>query len=477
MNINDYDAEYEGLNGRGVPLDIYKRNYYLKTKLDGCFQRYGGVERDSGWTTTNSCDFIDALIGGTIYNQIINVDVEAALKHAYDVGDSDSIAYFTTALGEGYKFVNLDGNNTGSTINAFLNNLEGIKSLKENKYFREYTELEQHAIAHQLKITVITLRKIGIAEMCEFFRRRNRQTALNGQEYRQAVWSHLSRFIRDLSNLPEVRTMFTHFVFQNKSLDKRSHEETLAQLTMKVSTSKTAFTKTELHKFYDNTPRLSVEAEKDISKIVKIAAKMAQQHGVLANNKGTRFSRGQLLVLFDVIREITAVKGYNIKSPNTVFKWFVKKDHVFRQASKTVTAEDAREKSYQYWVEHMNERALWQRCLKKMMEAFEEVEEEWVDAGHITATRTSADSFTGDQKEELLYLQEGRTRAGEEIDLFDLYGGHLEADHVISVKDGGPTEIWNGEMMLTADNRSKGSQSNEPFFAFQEEAPNKESDC
>jgi|1_EtaG_2_1085319.scaffolds.fasta_scaffold06456_1 hypothetical protein len=461
-----YDAHEEKKNMHMI------RKLFEVTKLDGNFQRRGGVDNGSGWSINASNEYIASLMSDSVFNKIIVADIECCLLYAKRMGDAASEKYFQTLWDAGYKYVSIDGNNTSSTIAAFLDGHEKIHFIDDvgaKKTFANLTQDEQDDVMYTEKLDVATLRQIGIEEMCRLFQRLNVSTSLNAQEHRQARWSEMSQFVRDVSNLPEVRTMFTNFVFHKKSLDKRSHEETVAQLAMKISTNRNLLHKGELDKFYKSTSSLTEAEQKEITEILRVASKMAKEHGVLANSKGTRLSRGQLLVLFDVIREITTVRGYKIKGYETVFKWFAKKDHELRQASKTVTAEDAREKSYQFWTEQFVHRGLWERSLAKMMESFEDVEEEWVDAGHLVRKRTSADTFTQSQKEELLYLQEGQTRKGEQIDIFDLYDGKLEADHVVSVKDGGATEISNGELMYTEDNRTKGPQSSEPFFNFQQD--------
>ena len=68
----------------------------------------------------------------------------------------------------------------------------------------------------------------------------------------------------------------------------------------------------------------------------------------------------------------------------------------------------------------------------------------------------------------LFDLQEGKLRDGSDIDFLDVMtAGKLEVDHVTSVRDGGTTELSNGELMSTSDNRSKGGKSNSPHFKHQ----------
>ena len=91
-----------------------------------------------------------------------------------------------------------------------------------------------------------------------------------------------------------------------------------------------------------------------------------------------------------------------------------------------------------------------------------------IDDQIIKFKRSNKDSFTFEQKLKAWNLQERRTRTGDYIKVVDLYiGGVYEADHVVSVKDGGATSIENCELMAKKENRIKGSKSNEPYFDYQ----------
>tara|TARA_R110000824_G_scaffold167454_1_gene344451 strand:- start:121 stop:483 length:363 start_codon:yes stop_codon:yes gene_type:complete len=91
-----------------------------------------------------------------------------------------------------------------------------------------------------------------------------------------------------------------------------------------------------------------------------------------------------------------------------------------------------------------------------------------VSKGILSKRRTSRDAFSMEQAFSLLDLQEGVLRNGDSIDAVDvIVAGKLEVDHVTSVRDGGTTELSNGELMSASDNRSKGGKSNSPHFKHQ----------
>ena len=89
--------------------------------------------------------------------------------------------------------------------------------------------------------------------------------------------------------------------------------------------------------------------------------------------------------------------------------------------------------------------------------------------GFLDIKRKAGEVFSRTDKLKLYELQEGMERDGSEIDIYKLYfGDDYHADHVKSVKDGGKTEISNGELMAAEKNLAKSSDSNEVAFDFQD---------
>ena len=133
---------------------------------------------------------------------------------------------------------------------------------KEKRYFRDMDEEEQNDIQHNERLNVFILRRIGIDDMCNLFRRVNRQKPLNAQEHRQARITPFSEFVRSIANQeiitdPEKPTekqaagLFLNFVFSNSdNIDKRSHEEMVAQLCLKRDRDGD-LKKKELDKYYE----------------------------------------------------------------------------------------------------------------------------------------------------------------------------------------------------------------------------------
>jgi hypothetical protein len=177
------------------------REYEL-TFLDPSFQRNGGVERGSGWTEEECKEYIHNLLNGRTSNFIIRAHIERCLAFALEVNDYRSADYFKEALDRGYNYISIDGNNTHSSVFHYITNKLPSKDLttEEEIYLSQYDEERQNDIQHVEKIQVLTLRRISYLDMCHLFRYLNKSVQLNAQEYRQAMPTALSKFIRDISN-------------------------------------------------------------------------------------------------------------------------------------------------------------------------------------------------------------------------------------------------------------------------------------
>jgi|3_EtaG_2_1085321.scaffolds.fasta_scaffold24127_2 hypothetical protein len=176
---------------------------YKQTLLDGSFQRWGGIEHGSGWSVEDGISYVRNVLSGSVFNKIILAHVPSCLEYALKINDAESIVYFTEKKEEGIEYVSIDGNNSSSMINAFLENHDEMYftgSGGSKKYFKDFTEDERESIQHDKTLTVTILTKITLSEMTELFRAMNKQTNLNNQEHRQARITPLSQFIRELAN-------------------------------------------------------------------------------------------------------------------------------------------------------------------------------------------------------------------------------------------------------------------------------------
>jgi hypothetical protein len=177
---------------------------YQSTLLDGSFQRWGGIERGSGWSVEDGMNYLHNVLSGSVFNKIILAHVPTCLEYARRVNDRESIEYFEEQAAEGHSYVSIDGNNSSSMIHNFLDGHDDLYFIdddgKTKLYFKDFSESEQESIRHDKTLTVTILGKITLSEMTALFRALNKSTHLNGQERRQARVTPLSRFIREIAN-------------------------------------------------------------------------------------------------------------------------------------------------------------------------------------------------------------------------------------------------------------------------------------
>ena len=451
---------------------------YKKTKLDDNFQRRGGTERNSGWTKDNSVRYVENIIDGFVSNKIMLAEVEGCLKFAKDEGDAESIKYFSNIAEEGYEYVSIDGNNSSSTINAYLNDqLSTYHSKnaslrgrgKKKLLFSELTESQQDDIKYSEKLTYYVFRKIGIIDMCALSRAENTSTKLNDQEWRQAHWSDLSKFIREKANTEDVLAIFQNLLGYGKSSDiwdKRKHEEMIAQFSLRVvNEGKQNTLKKELNTFYELTESIPTKDVKVVNAVLDIVSKMAET--VLKRN--ATLSAADFFALLGIVQYVADDRrDIRIDDTREFLNWFLQSLHQMKEDAKKVLEEDQEDNSYTFWAARVNKHKNYNKILNAFRDKLAVSENDLLSNGTLKRTRSSKDSFNREQGISLFDLQEGKLRDGSDIDFLDVVtAGKLEVDHVTSVRDGGTTELSNGELMSVSDNRSKGGKSNPPHFKHQ----------
>ena len=459
-----YDA-----NSKNTTLYWLKNRYYIKTKLDGSFQRFGGYDYGSGWTVSQACLYISNFLSGATFNKIINVDVEEALKYCKEIGDKPSIVYFQSLLKEGYKYVSIDGNNSASYLTAFIDGKEDLV-VQSDDYsadplrFNEMAVELQHDVLYTERIEVVILRRITIDDMCHLFRSLNTQTKLNGQEWRQARVTPLAQSIRDYGR--KTSSFFMNFNFKGKDpIDKRTHEEILAQFAIKIEKDYKGFLKgTQLDDVYENTNTWSAKTITALNKLTNHVVNLDDEFEGETLSK--RLSRGQVHNLFDAFR-VFDDESFKIDDYRQFFEWFLEVDADAINKSKSVLEENLENESYTYWTKYYGTPSCYSNIKALFKCAFYQDIDELKKNGVVSIIRKSSDSFTWTHKLELYEKQKGELRTGEKMNILDFYFGKYEADHVKSIKDGGTTDISNGELMTIIENRRKGANSNQAHFDFQ----------
>tara|TARA_R110002110_G_scaffold217183_2_gene431215 strand:- start:135 stop:1325 length:1191 start_codon:yes stop_codon:yes gene_type:complete len=391
--------------------------------------------------------------------------VKHCLDYAKDQNDDESIAYFSE-VSEEYDYISIDGNNSSSAIHHFLKDEIKAKhpSSGKNKKFSSFTEVEQKEIEYVDKITIIDLRQISYKGMCYLFRNLNTQTKLKPQEYRQAMPTKLSRFIREVSNTPEVRKMFTDLVCSGPAdLDQRSHEEMVAKYCLKVKSGYIkALSKLPLDTMYEVDLDLSREVKDKCTHVLEEVAKISNKVG----NQAKKLKVGLVFALFDLVN-IIEEEDYQILDYLSLYANFLEFDALMSKNSQSVPQSKLKQESYLRWIQLHNDPVCYNR-FRFVIEQFFSLEvQNLIDTKVIKKRRSSSDMYSFEDKKTLYVLQNARDRHNDKINILDLYFGKYEADHVISVSDGGETVLENAELMKKEDNRKKGSSSNDPFFKHQ----------
>ena len=453
-----YDAQ-ETMKSLKQVGDLFK-----KTKLDPSFQRNGGWSNGSGWTVKEGRNYLENLVTGGTFNFILVVDLKKAYEYAIENRDKKSAAYFGGIAEKGYEYLSIDGNNSSSFIYEFINDNEEV-TLRGQR-ISEYSDEERETYKYEEKVKFIVLRTISSDECAKLFRDLNTASALNPQEHRQARFSALSGFIRDVSNTPATRGMFTNLIYTNTdNLDKRFHEEMVAQLCLKLEESYDIdLKKKNLDHCYNDNEELKKETERDVKHILKQAALCSDK----AANK-TKIVKGVLHNLFTAI-DCVDDADLTIIDHEKFISWFLGKDGFFRVKSGNISEKDQESESYTYWTKYFGNKDNYLKIQYLFIATLEDEKSELIKNGTLTPKRKargSGNRFNLNQKLELWDKQGHKTREGKNIDILDIYRGDYEADHVISVANGGGTTIENGELMSREENRKKGSKNNEAHFDFQ----------
>lgn len=442
-------------------IDIYK-----EIKVEYAFQRKGGWEKGSGWPKEKFPKYIDSILAGQAANGLMLLPIEKTKDLLIEREDPEQYAnsfdYYEEAITKGWKYLSIDGNNSGSAIFNYYNN-EFPDS--KGRYYKDLPNYLQELFLKR-EIRYQELLGASLEEACEQFRLLNSSEALLAHEHRQARISPLSEFIRDLGS--SHSGMLHNFIFNDPAnIDRRHGDELIAKYAYREHyncTSK-ALNKATLDEFYENIIDLPNDCKQTIKKTLSIMSAISCKIGALPKSvkKGTFFG------LAAVVKHLNEQK-YVIKEYEQFMKWFLDDYVKFNADSNKVTQEELAEKSYKYWQGRMDTYyySIEKKHLQSLEESLDSLEEHGIiSSPNCSKTRSSKDSFTEGQKMQVLVEQGFKDRNGNEISALDLLRGNLHADHLTSVKDGGKTVIENCEMMKKEDNLKKGSNSNLPFFEHQ----------
>jgi len=262
--------------------------------------------------------------------------------------------------------------------------------------------------------------------------------------------------------------LFENLFASNAKLDQRHHEELVARMCLKIKSNFSSTLKWQgLDKMYEEETDLDASVKAKVKNILRemtaIAAAVGKQKKMLTPS--------QFLALGDVIGYLEEECGYAISDAQGFYTWFLEQDAYFTTVSDTVATGEEQEKAYTNWMSRAQNAVFYNKIRYVFGEALKLELPDLEKAGIVKRRRTHQDTYTFEDKKKLYTLQDARDRTGANIPVLDLYMGKYEGDHMISVDDGGPTTLANGELMKKEDNRAKGSKSNAPHFPHQVQLP------
>ena len=240
----------------------------------------------------------------------------------------------------------------------------------------------------------------------------------------------------------------------------------IAQFSLRVvNEGKQNTLKKELNTFYELTESIPTKDVKVVNAVLDIVSKMAET--VLKRN--ATLSAADFFALLGIVQYVADDRrDIRIDDTREFLNWFLQSLHQMKEDAKKVLEEDQEDNSYTFWAARVNKHKNYNKILNAFRDKLAVSENDLLSNGTLKRTRSSKDSFNREQGISLFDLQEGKLRDGSDIDFLDVMtAGKLEVDHVTSVRDGGTTELSNGELMSASDNRSKGSKSNSPHFNHQ----------
>lgn len=453
---------------------------YAEVWLDPGFQRLGGVMNQSGWTYEQSCKYIDNLLKGKTHNAIMLADVDRCCEFAEKQGDLVSYEYFKDKRDKGYSYVSVDGNNTHSTIWAFVS---GVPTPENgpivSKWLKEicpdtegsFTGIKDPAVRRKLssnrKTKVIYLREASLEEMCELFRDLNTSEPLNAHERRQARLTDLAVFVRKVSVKFEETFLKVFKKINKAGIDQRKSDVFVAELCLKLQSNYCApLSSKKLDVLYRDTEYLNPEIEKKVWHVLSTFEKFSKK----LEDDFTGLLPGEVHAAAETIMLIHDM-GYKINDHFQFFKWFLEHNMRFvKESRNTLASSENREEdvSYKYWLNRPARSGSYKRVSAVWTQHLNNNIENLCECGLLSKLRTSRDVFRFDQKIQALVAQNFKDRDGKEIPVLDFYcKNKLHADHVVSVKDGGQTTLSNCEIMSAENNLKKGASSWEPHFDHQ----------
>lgn len=423
---------------------------YKETYLELAFQRCGGFDLDGGWLIDQGREFIMALLDGTVTPRITIATIDSCLRRTRELGFTEDVEYFQSLKDKGYVHISIDGNNSSSYINAYINN----KFTVRGKYCKDLEEEDRvKFLAEHGSLTTVDY--ATRAQITSMFQNLNKNMQLGAQELRNGTLTDLAEKVREIKNNEKYDNLFDS-CFGQRDRGVRKDDEYIAKC---LNNLETEFSRDNKKKDLDALYKEKKESTYFL-RLEKIFE--AMEEGISSCYEKNKinskiFDNGSFHQLFFYYYLI--IKNYDIKNPKKVFEYFLACHQKELEAAQEVKEIDRPEQSYTYWVKdhHTDSKYFAKRIerIKTWMSSAGFIKKGWVSERRK--------SFTDSQKKEIAKNQGWKDPVnGGQISISQI--SEYEVDHKQPLSRGGTNDVTNLQLLKKEDNRRKGSQTMDEYI-------------
>tara|TARA_R110000796_G_C14506542_1_gene429452 strand:+ start:118 stop:1332 length:1215 start_codon:yes stop_codon:yes gene_type:complete len=255
ITIEEYIREYSiseiSLESTKL-IDPKAQKGYIATQH--ATERY---QRNVVWSDNLNVLYIESLIQDMAYSPIIIVDVDSCSKIAKQRGDEASEKQFQKFVGDGVKWLSIDGQNRSQSISGFVNNqypIQGnfmmgrkVVDLKEKTFFRDLDVVQRDAFLN-LKVSIAVVKNKTFTELKQMFTRLNSGVPLSSQEKRNATNTPVADWSREIS---KRYSSLSSLLFNEENIARMDDRREFSKVALALSHPKKDTTDDALNKYYN----------------------------------------------------------------------------------------------------------------------------------------------------------------------------------------------------------------------------------
>ena len=460
------------------------------------WQRAGGPGRGGGWDIQQGKAFIVNWIHGDSDTDIINVDLAPALSYAKQVGDTQSIDYYTVCLAEGYTEANIDAHHQLSFIVQFMTNKiavdvmsNGVELFYEDLHEDDQKNLLQKCLRYR------KLQKCLYSGAEKIFKIKNNAVATNEWQKFMSAKTPVIDWLYDRTepaqSTPQGQVdrgqwySFWHLGFTPHICDKESHTEVLCKLAMSIGKNfpkDLNLRKSYTIPYFESLNTITLDTQTKVDSVLKEMAKESNDLFALARAKvkgttkkatlGNALTKSGDKLIWGLVQyvklaagfETTPTKDVNVQSNGRLFfDWWRVTHQAMLKASGEVKDKDRESQSYAYWVQMINTGEFLQKVISVWVNAFNKYKDDLEARGIIKPLpKKRQGSFSIEQKIQSLINNEMMDIEGEPRSVSDFLLGNIVGGHAISDANGGPNDDGNVVPETSEGNQAHGKENINP---------------